>query len=143
MKRKKFEELAGNTDEEKYSSMGVEKGAKLDILDLKKIQDSYNVRAVLYFEKDLAEKSTYEKDLTDFACYDEDMRPFIEVEKFIKFGTENDPTFKGRLSEFPLMITIISTGMIDSGEKKVRYIKGLMPFLDDFDVEQEPGPVIG
>lgn len=142
MKRKKFEDLAGETDEERYNSLGVKKGAKLDILDLKKIHDMYNLRAVLYFEKDLAENSTYEKDLTDFAGFDEDMRPFIEVEKFIQFGTENDPTFKGRLSEFPLMITIISTGIIDLGEKKIRYIKGLMPFLDDFDVDQEPGPVI-
>lgn len=143
MKRKKFGDLAGDTDEEKYSSLGVEKGAELDILDLKKIHDTYDLKVVLYFEKDLAENSTYEKDLADFAGYDEEMRPFIEVEKFIKFGTETDPTFEGRLSEFPLMITIISTGIIDSGEKKIRYIKGLMPFLDDFDVDQEAGPVIG
>ncbi|MBN1431221.1 MAG: hypothetical protein JW931_00435 [Methanomicrobiaceae archaeon] len=143
MKRKKFDDLPGSTDEEKYSSISIKEGAKLDILDLKKIHDTYNIRIVVYFEKDLAENSTYEKDLVDFAGHDEDMRPFIEVEKFIQFGIENDPTFKSRLDEFPLMIRIISTGEMESENKKVRYVKGLMPFLDDFDVDADPGPVIG
>ena len=143
MNRKKFEDLSGETDEEKFSSISITKGADVNILDLKKIHDIYGIRVVLYFEKDLAENSTYEKDLVDFADYADDMRPFIEVGKFIKFGTESDPTFKDRLSEFPLMIKIVSTGETDSGKKKIRYVKGLMPFLDDFDVNDEPGPVIG
>jgi hypothetical protein len=143
MNRKKFEDLPGETDSEKYSSISISEGANVDILDLKKVHDLYDIRVVLYFEKDLAENSTYEKDLVDFAGHDEDMRPFIEVEKFIRFGKENDPTFENRLSEFPLVIKIISTGEIVSGNKKIRYVKGLMPFLDDFDVDEEPGPVIG
>ena len=143
MNRKKFEELPGETDREKFASISVSEGADVDILELKKVHDIYDIRVVLYFEKDLAENSTYEKDLVDFAGHDEDMRPFIEVEKFIKFGKENDPTFENRLSEFPLMIKIITTGEIVSGNKEIRYIKGLMPFLDDFDVDEEPGPVIG
>jgi hypothetical protein len=143
MNRKKFEDLPGGTDREKYASISISEGADVDILDLKKVHDLYDIRVVLYFEKDLAESSTYEKDLVDFAGHDEDMRPFIEVEKFISFGKENDPTFENRLSEFPLMIKIISTGEIVSDNKKVRYVKGLMPFLDDFDVNEEPGPVIG
>lgn len=142
MKKKQFENLAGETDEEKYNSLSVKKGGKTDILDLKKIHDLYDIEVVLYFEKDLAKNSTYEKDLSDYSGYEDDMRPFIEIEKFIKFGRENDPTFEGRLSEFPLMITIISTGIIDSAGKKIRYIKGLMPFLDEFDVDEVPGPVI-
>ncbi len=143
MKKKKFETLPGNTDEEKFSSIHVIGGEKLDVLVLKKIRDQYGVEVVLYFEKDLAENSTYEKDLADFDGYEDDMRPFIEVEKFLNFGMENDPTFKARLTEFPLMIKIVSTGTIDSGGHKTRYVKGLMPFLDEFDVDESPGPVIG
>jgi hypothetical protein len=143
MKRKNFDALPGGTDEEKFGSISVEKGELLDLLDLKKIHDEYGIEVVLYFDKDLAENSTYEKDLEDFAGIDDDMRPFIVVEKFISFGTENDPTFEGRLTEFPLMIRILSTGVIDPESKKIRYIRGLMPFLDDFDVDQAPGPVIG
>ena len=143
MNRKKFEDLPGETDSGKYSSISISEGANVDILDLKKIHDLYDIRVVLYFEKDLAENSTYEKDLVDFAGHDEDMRPFIEVEKFIKFGKENDPTFENRLSEFPLTIKVISTGEITLENKKIKYVKGLMPFLEDFDVDEEPGPVIG
>ena len=143
MNRKKFENIPGETDMEKYASISISEGANVDILDLKNVHDLYDIRVVLYFEKDLAENSTYEKDLVDFAGHDEDMRPFIEVEKFIKFGKENDPTFENRLSEFPLTIKVISTGEITSENKKFRYVKGLMPFLDDFDVDEEPGNVIG
>lgn len=143
MKKKSFDQLPGNTDEEKFASLSIEKDGMVDLLELKKIHDTYDILAVLYFEKDLALNSTYEKDLEDFAGHDEDMRPFIEVGKFIRFGTENDPTFSSRLSEFPLMIKIVNTGEIESGNGKKKYIKGLMPFLDDFDVDQEPGPYIG
>lgn len=143
MKKKNFDALPGETEEEKFGSISIKKGERLDILDLKRIHDQYGIEVVLYFEKDLAENSTYERDLVDFAGYAEDMRPFIGVEKFIRFGTENDPTFRGRLTEFPLMIKILSTGIIESGNKKIRFVKGLMPFLDDFDVDEAPGPVIG
>ena len=141
--KKTFDTLPGATDEEKFLSILVKPGEQLDILELNKIHDDYGVVVVLYFEKELAENSTYEKDLVDFAGHDDDMRPFIEVEKFISFGTENDPTFKNRLKEFPLIIKVLSTGVIAGEGKKTRYIKGMMPFLDDFDVDQEPGPVIG
>lgn len=143
MNRKNFADLPGGSDKEKFTSLSVENDARIDILDLKKIGDEYGVEVVVYFEKDLAENSTYEKDLVDFGGDDEEMRPFITAEKFIKFGTETDPTFESRLTEFPLMVRIISTGERQEEGESVKYIKGLMPFLDDFDVDSEPGPFIG
>lgn len=143
MKRKSFETIKGKTPEEKINNLGVAKGKEKNVLELNMLYESYGLEIVLYFEKDLAESSTYEKDLVSFADDDEFARPFIIADKFIQFGKENDPTFENRLKEFPLMIKIVDFGerITKDGSKKV-YIKGLMPFLDEFDVDKEPGPFI-
>ncbi len=144
MKRKSLDTLKGDSLEEKLKNLGIKAGEETDVIELEKISFIYGLEAVLYFEKDLAENSTYEKDLIDFAGEDEFGRPFINAASFIKFGKENDPSFENRLSEFPLLIKIISFGEreTEDGSKK-KYIKGLMPFLDEFDVDKEPGPFVG
>ncbi|MBN2733455.1 MAG: hypothetical protein JXQ82_01160 [Methanomicrobiaceae archaeon] len=144
MKRKSLDTVKGENPEDKLKNLGIVKGKEISVLELNGLYQKYGIEIVLYFEKELAENSTYEKDLIDFADDNEFGRPFIVANKFIEFGKENDPSFESRLSEFPLMITIIDIGKrkTESGSKKL-YIKGLMPFLDDFDVNEEPGPVIG
>ena len=144
MKRKSLDTVKGENLEEKMKNLGIIKGKEADVLELNKLHALYNLEIVLYFEKDLAENSTYEKDLNDFANENEFGRPFIVAEKFIAFGKENDPSFENRLSEFPLMIKIIEFGeRTTKNNSKQKYVKGLMPFLDEFDVDAEPGPVIG
>lgn len=144
MKKKSLDTVKGENTEDKLNNLGFVKGKKVNVLDLNALYPKYGIETVLYFEKELAENSTYEKDLVSFADENEFGRPFIVSNKFIEFGKENDPSFENRLIEFPLLITILDIGerITESGSKKV-YIKGLMPFLDDFDVDKEPGPVVG
>ncbi|MBP2132262.1 hypothetical protein J2128_000183 [Methanomicrobium sp. W14] len=144
MAGKSIDYAKGKNLEEKLEKIGAVKGKECNVLDLNRLSKKYDLEVVLYFEKELAENSTYEKDLADFAGDDEFGRPFIAASRFLEFGKENDPTFEQRLKEFPLMIKIIDYGEITSeeGSKKI-YVKGLMPFLDEFDVDKEPGPFIG
>ena len=139
MKRKNFADLPGDTTEEKFSSMGIIKGKSYDVLDLRRKGILFSVEVILYFEPELAGNSSYEKDLADFADEPVEGRPFVPVDFFLNFGEENDPTFKGRLKEFPLMIEVVDFGSVRGpGGGDSYYIKGVMPFLDEFDVDVEP-----
>lgn len=143
MKRRSLDTVKGATFEEKMNSLSITVGKPTDVMELIKLKKLYGIDIVLYFEPELADNSTYEKDLAEFAADDEFERPFIAAEKFVEFGKENDPTFEGRLKEFPLMVTVHSFGerKTESGTP-VKYIKALMPFLDEFDVNKDIGPVI-
>ena len=143
MKRRSLDTVKGATFEEKMNSLSITVGKPTDVMELIKLKKLFGIDIVLYFEPELADNSTYEKDLADFAADDEFERPFIAAEKFVEFGKENDPTFEGRLKEFPLMVTVHSFGerKTESGTP-VKYIKALMPFLDEFDVNKDIGPVI-
>ncbi|MBT8507659.1 hypothetical protein AZH53_04400 [Methanomicrobiaceae archaeon CYW5] len=138
MKRRSFDGIAGESTEEKFGSLGIVPGEKEDIRELRSLSKSYGFEAVLYFEKDLAETSTYEADLTTYADDPEDCRPFVLVTSFIKFASESDPSFLGRLEEFPLYVTVLSVGEREVGGKKLPYVKCLMPFLDEIDFDKEP-----
>lgn len=138
MKKQSWNDIAGTSITEKMQSLGITVGMDIDIQKLSEIAEAIGGEAVVYFEKDLAETSTYETDLKDFAGEDEFNRPFVEARSFIAFGTENDPTFPARLQEFPLMITVIEVAERQTDSRVIPYIKGLMPFVDEFDVNAEP-----
>mgnify|MGYP001241851161 CR=1 FL=1 len=138
MKRKKLEDISGATLGEKFRAIGVAPGEQVDIRNLQALSKTYMFEAVLYFEKDLAETSTYEQDLEAYAGEPEDFRPFILVGSFIKFASESDPTFLGRLEEFPLLVTVHSVGERVTGGRVVPYVKCLMPFLDEIDFDKDP-----
>ena len=137
-KKQSWNNIVGNSVAEKMQTLGIIVGRKADVRKLGEIADAFGIEAVVYFEKDLAETSTYETDLKDFSGDDEFNRPFILANSFIKFGSENDPSFMSRLKEFPLMISIIEVSERRDGSSVIPYIKGLMPFLDEFDVDAEP-----
>ena len=137
-KKQSWNDIAGDSVAEKMQTLGIIVGRKADVRKLGEIADAFGIEAVVYFEKDLAETSTYETDLKDFSGDDEFNRPFILANSFIKFGSENDPSFMSRLKEFPLMISIIEVSERRDGSSVIPYIKGLMPFLDEFDVDAEP-----
>ena len=138
MKKKSWNTIRGDSAEEKIQSLGITVGRKTDIRKLGEIGDLYGVEAVVYFEKDLAESSTYEDDLNNFADADEFCRPFVLANSFIRFASENDPSFASRLEQFPMMIQVIGIGVRKDGSRDIPYVKGLMPFLDEFDVDAEP-----
>jgi len=138
MKRRSFDGIAGATAEEKFGSLGIVPGEQEDVRELQSLSKNYGFEAVLYFERDLAETSTYEEDVITFAADPEDCRPFVLVTSFIKFASESDPSFIGRLEEFPLYVTVLTVGEREAGGKKIPYVKCLMPFLDEIDFDKEP-----
>jgi len=134
-----FNDLDGNTVQEKFAALGIEPGARIDILELQRLSERYTFRSVIYFEEDMARKGDLEDDDKEYAGVPESDRPFVSVEAFLKFAREYDPySFDLRLQELPIMIEIVGVGMI----MEKPYVTGLMPFLDELENFEEP-EVIG
>jgi len=134
-----FNDLDGNTVQEKFAALGIEPGARIDILELQRLSERYTFRSVIYFEEDMARKGDLEDDDKEYAGVPESDRPFVSVEAFLKFAREYDPySFDLRLQELPIMIEIVGVGTI----MEKPYVTGLMPFLDELENFEEP-EVIG
>ena len=132
--------LPGKTSEEKLQSLGAMKGSMLDIRMLDEISRKYDVEVYLFFEEDLARTRTLESVLEEFGPVPEYGRPYITVGSFLRFTRENDPSFERTMRDFPLVIEVVNTGEMLSPVygTPVRFITGLMPFLDDMDVNEDP-----
>lgn len=138
-KMKAWSALGGTTPVEKLGSLGVFEGRTLDVRFLDEIARTYGADVILFFEEDLARTRTLESVQQEFTRVPEFERPYIAVGSFLKFTRENDPSFEQTMREFPLMIEIVTVGEIRSKEgKAVPYVAGLMPFLDEMDVEGPP-----
>ena len=138
-KMKNWSALGGTKPEEKLGSLGVAEGRTLDIRMLDEISRTYGVEVFLFFEEDLARTRTLESVLEEFGIFPEYGRPYITIENFLRFTRENDPTFEQTMRELPLMIEIVTIGemQLSNNGTTVRYITGLMPFLDELDVDSE------
>jgi hypothetical protein len=138
-KMKAWSALGGTTPVEKLGSLGVFEGRTLDVRFLDEISRTYGVTITLFFEEDLARTRTLEEVQQEFAHASEFERPYIAIGSFLKFTRENDPSFEQTMREFPLMIEIVTVGetRLKDG-KTVPYVAGLMPFLDELDVEGPP-----
>jgi hypothetical protein len=134
-----WESLPGKTHEEKLGSLGVTRDWTLDIRMLDEISRTYGIEVFLFFEKDLARTRTLESVLEEFDIFPEYGRPYITIGNFLRFTRENDPSFEQTLREFPLMVEIVTFGEMQepTSGKTIRYITGLMPFLDELDVEAD------
>jgi hypothetical protein len=110
---------------------GLTPGKKVDIRVLEAIARKGDVMIILYFEKDLAQTSSYQQDLRTYAADPEHERPFIEIISFLKFQREMSPVFDDALTTVPLMVTILPAEEQQSGQP---VIKGILPFLDEMDV---------
>jgi hypothetical protein len=132
--------LPGKTTEERLRSLGAMKGSKLDIRMLDEISRRYDIEVYLFFEEDLARTRTLESVLEEYDLLPEYGRPYVTVGSFLSFTRENDPTFEQTLREFPLIIEIVKTGEMESPAygTTVRFITGMMPFLDELDVDADP-----
>ena len=132
--------LPGKTTADKLESLGIEKRRILDIRLLEEISSTYQVPVYLFFEEDLARTRTLESVQEEYRAVPEYERPFIILESFLKFTRENDPSFEQTMREFPLTVEIVSLGETGStgNGKSMPYVTGLMPFLDELDVEGEP-----
>ena len=144
-KRAAWSALPGSTTAEKFLSLGIERRRMMDVRMLDDVARSYGVVVWLFFEEELAREKSLEEAHKEFGALPEYERPFISVGNFLKFTKENDPSFEQTLKEFPLMVEIVNAGETSSapGGKTMPYVTGLMPFLDELDVDAEPPHVIG
>ncbi len=131
--------LCGTTVREKLESLGIGTGRTLDILVLDEIARRYGIDIFLFFEKDLAYSHTIEQIMEMFRDVPEYERPYISIDAFLRFTKENDPSFAQTMREFPLMVEIVSDGEYHPGNggKTGPFVTGLMPFLDELDVNGE------
>ena len=129
--------LCGTTPAEKLGSLGVAEGRTLDVRFLDEIARTCGVAVFLFFEEELARTRTLESVQQEFFHAGEYERPYIAVGSFLRFSRENDPSFEQTLREFPLMIEVVKLGETRSSinGKTVPYVAGLMPFLDQLDMD--------
>jgi hypothetical protein len=129
--------LNGTTPAEKLASLGITEGNLIDIREMDALAGKYGIRVFLFFEKDLVHTRTIEQVLSDYQGVSEYERPYIRIDAFLRFTKENDPSFEQTMREFPLMIEIAGIGEMVSGNvgTTVPYVTGLLPFLDELDVD--------
>jgi hypothetical protein len=132
--------LRGTTLPEKLALIGVERGRMIDIRNLDAIGRDYGIGIYLFFEKKLATTRTLAEVQEEYRDVPEFERPYVRVDRFLRFTKENDPSFAQTLEEFPLMVEIVGVGeMPDSATGSTApFVTGLMPFLEDFDVDIDP-----
>jgi hypothetical protein len=129
--------LAGQTPEEKLGSVGITCGAQMDVRKLGALANTYAIEVVLFFEEDLARNRTFASVQEEFGSFSEFERPYIDVNSFLRFTRENDPSFEATMDTFPLMIEIVTAGErpgVRDGKPSL-FVTGLMPFLDELDVD--------
>ncbi|MCK9580409.1 MAG: hypothetical protein M0Q92_08155 [Methanoregula sp.] len=132
--------LVGKTPEEKVYPLGITHGATIDVRKLGALANTYALEIVLFFEEDLARSRTLESVRQEYGHFPEFERPYIDVNRFLAFTRENDPSFETTMDEFPLLIEIIAIGERPSGRNggETPFVTGLMPFLDELDVDAPP-----
>jgi hypothetical protein len=133
--------LTGSTPEEKAGSLGLIPGKQIEIRTLGALANAYGIDIELFFEKELACTRTLESVMEEYRSVSEYERPYISVGSFLTFTRENDPSFEQTMEEFPLMVEIVAVGEHSSTKdhQPVVYVTGLMPFLDELDVDA-PAP---
>ena len=131
--------LCGTTIQEKLESLGIGTGRTLDILALDETARRYGIDIFLFFEKDLVHSHMIGQITEMFRDVSEYERPYIRIDAFLRFTRENDPSFAQTMREFPLMVEVVSVGEYTSGNdgKTMPFVTGLMPFLDELDVNGE------
>jgi hypothetical protein len=136
-KRNAWSALPGSTPAEKLQVLGVEKDTKVDLRRLDEISRRYGVLIYLFFEEHLARTRSLESVMQENNSVPVFERPFISVPDFLRFTRENDPSFEQTLREFPLMVDIVASGITLTRNDgcEVPVITGLMPFLDELDVD--------
>jgi hypothetical protein len=136
-----WDALSGKTPEEKLGTLGIQCGMDVDLRMLDEINRNYGIEVFLFFEEDLARTRTLESVIEEFEVFPEYGRPYVSIGSFLRFTRDNDPSFEQTMREFPLMIQVVNTGTIQSPKDGTRthYITGLMPFLDELNID-EPLP---
>jgi len=140
-KKLAWDSLPGNTPSEKLTTLGVSPGRMLDVRTLDEIAKDYGVPVYLFFEEDLARSRSLESVHEEYHAFPEYERPYVRVDRFLDFTRANDPSFEQTMNEFPLLIEIVKIFETDPAATIANgrpCVTGLMPFLDELDVDAPP-----
>ncbi|MDN7024990.1 hypothetical protein FGU65_08840 [Methanoculleus sp. FWC-SCC1] len=88
-----FDEIPGRSAQERFASLGLESGKRLDLGSLAGLHERYGFAVYLYFDEHLARTSTLQDDLEDFRIVPEAARPFMPLPLFLRTIREHDPGF--------------------------------------------------
>ena len=115
-------------------------GENVDLLVLKDLRMTEKINVYLYMDKEIAENSSVKEDIEKYRFTDFDFRPFLEIEDWFKNMQKQMKQISGpsadiseMLREQPLYAEIIEHGTIDTPYGKRRYLKCLLPFLDEME----------
>ena len=135
--------LPGTTTTEKCASCGITRGRIIDVRELDEKSRTYGIDIFLFFEKALVHTHTIGQVQEQYKAVPEFERPYVRVDRFLTYTQENDPSFEQTLREFPLMIEIVTIGEMQPADGGIPapFVSGLMPFLDELDVDAEPPAV--
>jgi hypothetical protein len=128
--------LPGTTLADKLASLGITAGKKVDIRALGRIANTHRIEVTLFFEEEMARTRTLASVQEEYGHLPEYERPYVDVNAFLRFTRENDPSFEATMDAFPLMIEIVAVSEQNgAGTAPLLQVTGIMPFLDEFDVD--------
>jgi len=105
-----FQQVPGESTEERFAALGIRAGETADLLALKEIGERGDVEVWIYFDEEVAAASTIERDLANFEFIPEPDRPFIELRRFFAFMESIEPGFERSLADTPVMAQIVAVG---------------------------------
>ena len=134
--------LPGKTTADKLVSLGIEKRRILDIRLLEEISATYKIPVYLFFEDDLARTRTLESVQEEYQSGSRIRTPLHPSRKFPEI-------YPGKRSEFRTDDERVSADRRDREHRRdgvagngrpLPYVTGLMPFLDELDVDSDLPP---
>ncbi len=115
-------------------------GSTINILTLREIRQRERINIYLYMDAEIAATSTVAADVEKYRMTDIDFRPFLEIEDWMKNMQRQMKQIAGpaanveqMLNEQPLSAEILEEGVLDTPTGSRRYLKCLLPFLDEME----------
>ncbi|HJJ56930.1 MAG TPA: hypothetical protein O0X40_01905 [Methanocorpusculum sp.] len=115
-------------------------GTSVDLLELRDLRRELHINVYLYMDAEIAASSTVKDDIAKYRLVDFDYRPVLEIEEWIKNMQKQMKQISGSsanieqmLSEQPLCAEILEIGEIETPVGSRKYLKCLLPFLDEME----------
>ena len=115
-------------------------GTSVDLLKLRDLRQELHINVYLYMDAEIAAASTVKEDLTKYRFTNFDYRPVLEMEEWLKNMQKQVKQMSGpnanieqMLSEQPLSAEILEIGEIETPVGSRKYLKCLLPFLDEME----------
>lgn len=115
-------------------------GEFVDVLALKDLRDTEKINVYLYMDEAIARSSSVKDDINKYRLTDLDFRPVLEINDWLKNMQRQMKQIAGAaadinqmLKEQPLLAEVLEEGVIDTAVGERRYLKCLLPFLDEME----------